>query len=154
MIDRGPVLWLDRGTFDNNYEGAISCARDGHKSNSMAKGVSEIVGKAGGAGKSSVTVYRALKRLLCAPCGEPIAEGALFTRRSLYGRGLRILPQCRKCAPFSLRNDEAKRVRSAMLESLLSAPPEKSGGKEPPDGEAVREAVEKRLGPALGRARR
>jgi RNase P subunit RPR2 len=57
----------------------------------MVKGISEIVGEALSAGKSRVTIYRALKQLLCAACGETISEGALFTRRSLHGQGLRIL---------------------------------------------------------------
>ena len=55
----------------------------------MARAVSEIVGPADGPAGSGVTVYRALKPLLCAPCGEPIGEGALFTRRGMPGQGLR-----------------------------------------------------------------
>src|SRR5438045_1924915 len=92
---------------------------------SMAKGISEIVGLAEGAGESRVTVYRALKILLCARCSETISEGELFTRRSLYGRGLRILPQCQKCVPFDIRvADERERRQSVFLESLLTPQPE------------------------------
>ena len=113
----------------------------------MAKGISEIVGL--GAGKSKVTVYRALKILLCARCSETISEGELFTRRSLDGRGLRILPQCRKCVPFDIRaTDKTERRQSVLLESLLTPQPElKEVRVRNPDAE--REAVEGRLGPAL-----
>jgi hypothetical protein len=48
----------------------------------MAKGISEIVGEAGGAGGSRVAVYRALRQLFCATCGGTIREGELFTRRT------------------------------------------------------------------------
>lgn len=121
----------------------------------MKKGISEIVGLAESAGKSRVTVYRALKQLFCAACGETINEGVLFTRRSLYGQGLRILPQCRKCAPFNLRTTAGEgQHRSPLLESLLTAPPEHEGSEnQKPDTGAKREAVERRLGPALRRCR-
>lgn len=121
----------------------------------MTKGISEIVGEAYGTGKSRVTVYRALKQLLCAACGEKINEGALFTRRSLNGQRLRILPQCQKCAPFNLRKtgEEGQR-RSPLLESLLTAPSEsKARETRKLDRTAGREAVERRLGPALRRCR-
>jgi hypothetical protein len=120
----------------------------------MAKGISEIVGLADGMGKSRVTVYRALKILMCAACGETIGEGVLFTRRSLYGQGLRILPKCRKCAPFDLRTfDQNEQRQSALIESLLTPPPEPSGVKQVRKPGAEREAVERRLGPALRRCR-
>lgn len=121
----------------------------------MKKGISEIVGLAESAGKSSVTVYRALKQLFCAACGETIDEGVLFTRRSLYGQGLRILPRCRKCAPFNLRATAGEgQHQSPLLESLLTAPPDHElGANQKLDAGARREAVERRLGPALRRCR-
>lgn len=115
----------------------------------MKQGISEIVGEANGVGKSRVTIYRALKELLCAACGEPIREGTLFTRRSLDGQGLRILSQCRKCAPFNLRSaDEKEQRQSTLLESLLTPQPE-PGEVQVRNSGAEREAVEGRLGPAL-----
>jgi hypothetical protein len=121
------------------------------------KGISEIVGTGEGAGRSCVTVYRALRQLICAPCGGMINEGTLFTRRSLQGQGLRILPQCQKCAPFNLSMDgDARRPRSIMLDALLAPLSEQeadSSLKEEVAQDAVREAVAKRLGPALRRTR-
>jgi hypothetical protein len=123
----------------------------------MRRWVSEIVGTGEGADKSSVTVYRALRQLICAPCGGAINEGALFTRRSLGGGGLRILPQCRKCVPFNFSAEgEPKRPRSKMLEALLAPQPEREAdppSKEGGDRDALDEAVAKRLGPALRRTR-
>ena len=98
-------------------------------------------------------VYRALKELLCAACGEPIHEGALFTRRSLNGRGLRILSQCQKCAPFNFPSTNEKPSRqSPLLESLLTPQLDMSkvSVRNPT---AEREAVERRLDPALRRSR-
>src|SRR5437762_6896160 len=117
----------------------------------MAKGISEIVGLAEGVGESRVTVYRALKILLCARCSETIGEGELFTRRSLNGQGLRILPQCQKCVPFDMRAaDEVERRQSVLLGSLLTSQPEQNEVRiRKPDAE--KEAVERRLGPALRR---
>ena len=92
------------------------------KATAVAKGISEIAGDAFSAGKSRVTIYRALKQLLCAVCDEAISEGALFTRRSLYGQGLRILPQCQKCVPFRMTGGEGR--RSALLVSLVTSQPE------------------------------
>jgi hypothetical protein len=57
------------------------------KAIAMAKGIGEIVCLAFGMEKSRVTVYRALKLLMCAACGETIGEAVLFTRRSLFGQG-------------------------------------------------------------------
>ncbi len=120
----------------------------------MKKSISEIVGTADSVGKSSVTVYRALRQLLCARCGAEIKEGALFTRRTLTGYGLRILPQCRECAPFTLRS--GARDRSALIESLLSPATEEASleTRKCEQQEKTAEAVEQRLGPALRRARR
>jgi hypothetical protein len=115
----------------------------------MKKGISEIVGEAFGVGDSRVTIYRALRQLFCAACGETIGEGVLFTRRSLHGQDLRILPQCRKCAPFELRGaGEKGRRQSVLLQSLLTLHPEPNEAKVRKPG-AQREAVERRLGPAL-----
>ena len=119
----------------------------------MAQGVSEIVGRADGPGGSGVTVYRALKPLLCAPCGEPIGEGTLFTRRGLPGLGSRI-PRCRECAPFDLlAGGDQEQPRPALLESLLTPRPEPNETRVR-DSDAEKEAVERRLGPALRRCRR
>ena len=122
----------------------------------MAQGVSEIVGRADGPGGTGVTVYRALKPLLCAPCGEPINAGALFTRRGLPGQCLRTIPQCEKCAPFSLRKGAGEGRRpSPLLESLLTPRPEDQlvEARRPRLG-SPGEAVERRLGAALRRCRR
>ncbi|HEX7318560.1 MAG TPA: hypothetical protein VF297_31925 [Pyrinomonadaceae bacterium] len=86
----------------------------------MAKGISEIVGEADGAGGSGVTVYRALRQLFCAACGATIREGDLFTRRALSGQGLRILPRCSGCEPFTPPG--AAGARSALIEALLTPP--------------------------------
>lgn len=134
----------------------------------MKQGISEIVGTAEGADGSRVTVYRALRRLLCAPCGAPIGEGSLFTRRRLEGQQLRTLPLCRKCAPFALSIDgdaflneddkpapegDARRERSPLLDALL-APMENKEAPAASDSAAAREGVLKRLAPALRVARR
>src|SRR5687767_1566399 len=120
----------------------------------MKKGISEIVGLAECVGKSSVTVYRALRSLMCAKCGALLDEGTLFTRRTLAGQGLRILPQCQKCAPFTVRAGASK--RSALIESLLASSTEERFVKVRKSGqqEKIAEAVEQRLGPALRHARR
>lgn len=119
----------------------------------MKKGISEIVGQAFGAGDSRVTVYRALRQLFCAACGGTIREGEFFTRRSLQAQELRILPQCQKCVPFDMRAaDEIERRQSVLLESLLTPQPEPNEVRiRKPDME--RDAVERRLGPALRRCR-
>ena|SRR5688500_4137172 len=120
----------------------------------MAQGISEIVGTADGPGGTGVTVYRALRQLLCAPCGEPIGEGALFTRLRLPGRGP-CIPRCRKCAPFELREAGGAGRRSPLLVSLLTPLPEEQAGEAGrPDAATWSEAVERRLGPALRRRRR
>ena len=119
----------------------------------MAKGISEVVGEAFGAGESRVTVYRALRMLICARCSGTIGEGELFTRRSLDGRGPRILAQCRKCAPFDMRAaGEIERRPSALLDSLLTPQTGPNEVRTRNPG-AEREAVERRLGPALRRCR-
>ena len=119
----------------------------------MAKGISEIAGETSGAGGAKVTVYRALKVLICARCGETIKEGELFTRRGLRGQGLRILPQCQKCVPFEMRAvEDSERQRPALLKSVLTPEPELNEVRaHKPD--AVRKAVEGRLDPALQRCR-
>ena len=120
----------------------------------MAKGISEIVGEAFGAGGSRVTVYRALRQLICAACGGTIREGDLFTRRALPGQGLRISSRCSGCAPFTSRG--GARVKSALIESLLTpqAVEEEAEARRPARREEVVEAVMKRLGPALSRTRK
>lgn len=123
----------------------------------MTKGISRIVGTGVGAGDARVTVYRALRRIICTPCGGTIMEGELFTRRSINAQGVRMLSRCQKCAPFTLDMDgEAKRPRSKMLAALLtpqSGQEADSSSKKEVERDAIREAVAKRLGPALRRTR-
>lgn len=133
------------------------------------RAISEIVGRADFAGKkSAVVVYRALRLIWCAECDQVIAEGELFTRHTVAGHDLRILPKCQKCAPFTLRS-EAEVTGQSMLDSLLStqagttpneetAPGKKrqSSGS-PQDQEERKRITDKmldRLGPALRRSRR
>lgn len=120
----------------------------------MKKGISEIVGEASGVRDSRVTVYRALKQLFCAACGGTIREDDLFTRRALPGQCLRILPQCRSCAPFT--SPGGARAKSALIESLLTPPAgeAKAEAGRPAQREEIVRAVMKRLGPALSRARK
>lgn len=121
----------------------------------MAKGISEIAGEAFGAGDSRVTVYRALRQLICAACGGTIRDGELFTRRALPGQEIPVSSRCRKCAPFNFRTtpDDGQR-RSPLLESLLTAPPEyEASENQQLDAGAGRETIERRLGPALQRSR-
>jgi len=123
----------------------------------MTKGISQIVGTGQGAGDARVTVYRALRRIICTPCGGTISEGELFTRRSINAQGVCILSRCQKCAPFTLcMDEEAKRPRSKMLDALLAPESEQeadSSSKKEGGQDAIREAVAKRLGPALRRRR-
>ena len=128
------------------------------------KGISEIVGRGELDGGGGAEVYRALRSLLCATCGAAISEGALFTRRRVKGIGLRIMPQCAKCAPFTLQ--AGGKEKSALLRALLAEEPSDSpGGARPPRRAApdsapqaraaesdVDEQVRRRLGPALKRS--
>src|ERR687893_752360 len=130
---------------------------------------SEIVGRADFAGKNSavVVVYRALRLIRCAECDQVIAEGELFTRHTLAGQGLRILPKCQKCAPLILRS-EGEETAHPMLDAILSPSAERSQVLEhnpdkqltsentPLHGkrESVRDAMLQRLGPALRGTRR
>ena len=131
----------------------------------ILEGISEIVGRADLAEGRVTEVYRALRSLLCATCGAEIAEGALFTRRRVKGIGVRIMPRCAKCAPFTLR--EGKKEKSALLRALLAEPldsPARRGADKRASSETAPESqekeksldeeVRKRLGPALKRGRR
>ncbi|HKR02844.1 MAG TPA: hypothetical protein VJT09_19355 [Pyrinomonadaceae bacterium] len=128
----------------------------------MEKGISEIVGRAHLDGGRSVEIYRALRSLLCATCGTEIPEGTLFTRRRVKGVGVRIMPQCRKCAPFNLQ--AGKKEKSALLQSLMSGAQADSPGRagtkaraatddveRQRDEKNLEEEVRRRLGPALKR---
>jgi hypothetical protein len=131
--------------------------------------ISEIMGRARVADQSSavVVVYRALRSIRCASCDEVIAEGALFTRHSVFEQGTPILPKCRKCVPFNVQPAEEK-ARHPMLDSILSPPAGQSSvsqsapSKRSASGSAqdhleqerIAEAVRRRLGPALARSRR
>jgi hypothetical protein len=90
----------------------------------MEKAISEIVGRADLDEGGSAKVYRALRSLLCATCGLEISEGSLFTRGRLKGIGVRIMPHCSKCAPFTLQ--AGKKEKSTLLRSLLTKQPEDS----------------------------
>ncbi len=120
----------------------------------MAKGISEIVGEADSPDGSKVMVYRALRHLFCVACGGTIREGGLFTQRTLLGQGLRILPRCRGCEPFTPPGVAG--IQSALIEALLTPPAEeaKPEAEGPARREELAEAVMKRLGPALSRARK
>jgi hypothetical protein len=127
----------------------------------MDKGISEIVGGGKLASGGSAQVYRALRSLLCSTCGAEIAEGALFTRRTVKGIGVSIMPQCAKCAPFTLQS--GKKEKSALLRSLLAEQPADSFSRKDVSSEATStsqaketsldEQVRQRLGPALKRGR-
>jgi hypothetical protein len=131
----------------------------------MERAISEIVGRAEMDEGGSTQAYRALRSLLCATCGAGIAEGSLFTRRRVKGIGVRIMPQCRECSPFTLQAD--RKEKSALLRSLLAERPTDSArqaGKplardssinavENQEKKNVDEAVRRRLGPALKRGR-
>jgi hypothetical protein len=127
----------------------------------MEKGISEIIGRGDLGNGRSTEVYRALRSLLCATCGAEIAEGVLFTRRRVKGIGLRIMPQCPKCAPFTLQAD--RKEKSALLRSLLGekatdAPGQASASPEvdtevEAKAKSIGEEVRRRLGPALKRGR-
>lgn len=132
----------------------------------MERAISEIVGRADMDEGGSTQVYRALRSLLCATCGAEIAEGSLFTRRRLKGIGVRIMPQCRECSPFTLQAD--RKERSALLRSLLAEQPTDSARQtkapardnsenvsqtQNEEKKNVAEAVRRRLGPALKRGR-
>ena len=127
----------------------------------MDKGISEIVGRAELKSGGSIQVYRALRSLLCSTCGTEIAEGAHFTRRSVKGIGVSIMPECQKCAPFTLQT--SKQEKSALLRSLLTEQPSDSSRRarlspeaisQPgPEEKTLNEEVQRRLGPALKRGR-
>lgn len=103
------------------------------------RGISEIYGEGTDASGAPTPIYRALRTLLCSACGTPIPSGTLFTRKSIPNFSLRILPRCRRCAPFEER-------AAGLIESLLSPPAE--------DERRASDEVERRLGPALDRSRR
>ena len=107
-----------------------------------------------GEDQTGLPVYRALRPLLCRDCGDPIAEGALFTRWPLAEDGLRILPRCRKCVPLEFTQDGARQP-SELIKALLAKPPEeKSSTTVRRQKERIDEEISKRLSPALLRARR
>lgn len=117
----------------------------------MEHAISEIFGEGVDARGASIPIYRALRRLLCSACGAPIPLGAFFTRKAIPGIAPRIMPRCRECAPFELRSDEETK-KSPLIENLLTP----ADGKPDATGEPslkASEEVERRLGPALSRAR-
>lgn len=120
----------------------------------MTKGISETSGQAVLADGTSVTLYRALRPLVCAACVGSIKEGELFTRSKL--EGLSLAPRCGTCSPFKMKaqNDG---TNSALLKSLLDTSVASKRRSQPAtaaDQIRVRKEVEKRLGPALRRSRR
>lgn len=120
---------------------------------SRPQAISEIVGDGEAEGGAPCVVYRALRRLLCEACGSVIGEGELFTRRQVPGQRLRIMPRCRRCAPFTPEGEGAKR-RPGLLDALMLSRPPAAQTPTTSDPEKVAEAVERRLGPALARGRR
>jgi hypothetical protein len=91
----------------------------------------------------------------------------LFTRRSVKGFGLNIMPRCRKCAPFALLGDKKeKKEKSELLQALLREQSPGSAQRESAsvdssqaasaqeDKRNVAEEVRRRLAPALKRGRR
>lgn len=120
----------------------------------MAKGISETSGEALLADGTSVKLYKALRPLVCAACAGSIKEGELFTRSKLAG--LPLAPRCYRCAPFKMKAESAG-TKSALLNALLDTSyASKSGSQTATATEQirVRREMEKRLGPALRRARR
>jgi hypothetical protein len=125
----------------------------------MKSGISEIIGQAVFADGSKGTAYRALRPLVCAACGGLVAAGDLFTRERQAGQSLRLWPRCQACVPFAL--ESGSRTRSSLLKSLLTPPEQDAAGKHDEQEQAanderrkIDEAVRRRLGPALERARR
>lgn len=127
----------------------------------MDKGISEIVGRGELKSGGGRQVYRALRSLLCSTCGTEIAEGAHFTRRSVKGIGVSIMPQCQECMPFHLQ--VGKQEKSALLRSLLTEKSSDASLGADASTEVisqthsaeknVNEEVRRRLGPALKRSR-
>ncbi|HEX8000607.1 MAG TPA: hypothetical protein VF528_19660 [Pyrinomonadaceae bacterium] len=144
----------------------------------MKSGVSEIVGQAVFQDGAKGTVYRALRPLWCASCSSVVAEGEMFTRDTQAGRALRLWPRCRACLPFALRSERLdKQTRSSLLQNLLTPVEMDKAADENQSGQAfaattkqqkakderpkpederqkAREAMRRRLGPALERTRR
>ncbi|HEY0404740.1 MAG TPA: hypothetical protein VGC89_03380, partial [Pyrinomonadaceae bacterium] len=131
--------------------------------------VSEIIGQALFGDGAQAAVYRALRQLVCSRCGGVVAAGEMFTRDRKGGQqGLRLWPRCRRCVPFAL--DTGKQARSPLLQSLLNPTQQQQAATEnrgKPDHatnderqkaederQRVDEAMRRRLGPALERARR
>lgn len=118
----------------------------------MKASISEIVGRANIGEGTEVSVYRALRPLLCARCGTGIKEGELFTRRKLAG--IRISPCCRECVPFETLHDSNS--ESPLIQFLLKpGPPADKGMRtsESKNKAFISKEVERRLGPALARCR-
>ena len=129
--------------------------------------VSEVVGRAEFGNHSGGVLYRALRPLICAPCGKEIGAGELFTRRLAFGQNRRIMPQCGECAPFTIKSGGGKAQTSPMIQSLMSSQPDKPSRTAPaPDSRStgqpheqeardkIAEAFQQRLGPVLRRIRR
>ena len=117
----------------------------------MRKAVSEVVGKVDAKDGRGCRVYRALRTLPCAGCGDEIAEGHLFTRRSVYGGGWQVYPHCRRCAPFQLRKEEEERAADTLFSPLFEQPEKVSAVTQQ---KSAATEVQLRLGPALARSRR
>ena len=143
----------------------------------MDHGISEICGEGRGPDGRATSVFRALRELLCSACGAPIAEGSLFTRKSLPQFALRIMPRCRECAPFRMAGDAVEvtpagggeqsdsveaevpegagaKKRSKLIDGLLTPAPETETPQKPKRSHNIDEKVASRLGPALSRSRR
>jgi hypothetical protein len=146
----------------------------------MKSGVSEIVGQAIFSDGTKADAYNALRPLICASCGGVIAAAAMFTRTAAsMGQGLQLWPRCRACVPFDIETvkpalepikPQRSPQRSPLLQSLLTpvghedaaASLNRSATEQANVDERGRidarvksaEAMRRRLGPALERARR
>lgn len=129
----------------------------------MKSGVSEIIGQAAFGDGTRGKAYRALRELMCASCSRLIAEGEMFTRSPLAGQQFRLWPRCAACVPFAL--ESGGQERSSLLKALLTPVRQEKTATEIGNLDAnqnatnderlkIDEAMRRRLGPALERARR
>lgn len=126
--------------------------------NMHEQGISEIVGVGRCANGEKARVYRALRPLMCAGCGETIKKDELFTRRefksSASPAALRLSARCARCVPFALRTEavesrtEAEELpkRSALLDALLTPSVERASRLAEPVAKNAMEELTKAAG--------
>lgn len=123
--------------------------------------ISEQAGQVAGADGKNRKAYRALRVLFCSVCSKPIRVGELFTRWAIAGQNVPLMPKCAMCAPFTAPVEDAS--PNPLLQSLLADEREVEANSRPEqladaDSRDVKsqtdEALQKRLGPALARAKR